>query len=96
MESDTQGNDLEQYVDNLCPILLIGSLALLVAVVGLSFCFWLDAPKAFCIYLGLSICIVQVICSVFYVVRAWKKYGNEGHDSSNQISDASDKVSSIV
>ena len=76
-----QNNEMEEYVNRLIPVFLIGISLFLIFIIFAFFHYWLDLPKATLVYVGLGAVVIQIICSIFYVVWAWKNHGYQRHDS---------------
>jgi uncharacterized membrane protein (DUF485 family) len=82
----------EEYLNHLAHIFLIGLLCFLVSLLGLSLVMWIKTPMYHALYIGLGAFLVQVIRSVFYVIRAWQVHRDRSHESSKKVGESSYKI----
>lgn len=71
-----QKNDTNEYIERLAPIILIGAFWFMIFMVFAIFCVWFDLPNIYLVKVGIGALFMQIICGIFYVVRAWKDHGN--------------------
>ena len=83
---------MNEYIENLVPVILIGTFCFMVFMVFFVFYVWFDLSKTYLIKAGIGVFSIQIICSIFYVIRARNKHSDKSHKGCEQITNSSNNI----